>query len=76
MSKFADELDERSRARAAVLRRLAGVEMMLGNRHAALTAAASAFRLDPLGVMPRAPHEPRTYREDTPTLPTKAFRAC
>ena len=50
MSKFADELDERPRARAAVLRRLAGVEMMLGNRRAALTAAASAFRLDPLDV--------------------------
>ena len=50
MSKFADELDERPRARAAVLRRLASVEMMLGNRRAALTAAASAFRLDPLGV--------------------------
>ena len=38
------------RAHAAVLRRLAGVEMMLGNRRAALAAAASAFRLDPLGV--------------------------
>ena len=50
MSKFADELDERPCAHAAVLRRLASVEMMLGNRRAALTAAASAFRLDPLGV--------------------------
>ena len=50
MSKFADELDERPRAHAAVLRRLAGVEMMLGSRRAALTAAASAFRLDPLDV--------------------------
>ena len=50
MSKFPDELAERPRARAAVLRRLAGVEMMLGNRRAALTAAASAFRLDPLDL--------------------------
>ena len=50
MSKFTDELNERPRARAAVLRRLASVEMMLGNRRAALTAIASAFRLDPLDV--------------------------
>ena len=50
MSKFSDELDERPRARAAVLRRLASVEMMLGNRRAALTAVASAFRLDPLDL--------------------------
>ena len=50
MSKFAGDLSERPRARAAVLRRLAGVEMMLGNRRTALTAAASAFRLDPLDV--------------------------
>ena len=50
MSKFADELDERPRAHAAVLRRLAGVEIMLGDRRAALTAAASACWLDPLGV--------------------------
>ena len=50
MSKFADELGERPRAHAAVLRRLAGVEMMLGNRRAALAAIASACRLDPLGV--------------------------
>ena len=50
MAKFAGDLSERPRARAAVLRRLAGVEMMLGNRSAALAAAASAFRLDPLGV--------------------------
>ena len=50
MSKFQDELDERPRAHAAVLRRLASVEMMLGNRRTALAAFASAFRLDPLGV--------------------------
>ena len=50
MSKFAGELEERPRARAAVLRRLAGVEMMRGNRRAALTAIASAFKLNPLGV--------------------------
>ena len=50
MAKFAGDLSERPRAHAAVLRRLAGVEMMLGNRRAALTAAASAFRLDPLDV--------------------------
>ena len=50
MAKFAGELDERPRARAAVLRRLAAVEMMRGNRSVALTAIASAVRLDPLGV--------------------------
>ena len=50
MAKFAGDLSERPRARAAVLRRLAGVEMMLGNRRTALAAAASAFRLDPLDV--------------------------
>ena len=50
MTKFAGELDERPRAHAAVLRRLAAVEMMLGNRRVALAAVASAFRLDPLGV--------------------------
>ena len=50
MSKFAGELEERPRARAAVLRRLAGVEMMRGNRRAALAAIASAFRLDPTGL--------------------------
>ena len=50
MAKFADDLRERPRARAAVLRRLASVEMMRGNRRAALAAIASAFRLDPLGV--------------------------
>ena len=50
MVRFAGELDERPSARVAVLRRLAGVEMMLGNRRAALAAAAGAFRLDPLDV--------------------------
>ena len=50
MAKFAGELDDRPRARAAVLRRLASVEMMRGNRRVALTAIASAVRLDPLGV--------------------------
>ena len=50
ITKFTSELDERPRAHAAVLRRLAGVEMMLGNRRAALTAFASALRLDPTGL--------------------------
>lgn len=50
LAKFAPDLDERPRARAAVLRRLASVEMMLGNRRAALGAIASASKLDPLGV--------------------------
>ena len=51
MTRFASELGERPRARAAVLRRLASVEMMLGNRRAALVAGAAAFRLDPFGVV-------------------------
>ena len=50
MAKFAVDLDERPRARAAVLRRLAGIEMMRGNRREALAAITFAFRLDPLGV--------------------------
>ena len=51
MAKFEDELGARPRARAAVLRRLGGVEMMLGNRRAATKAIAAAIRLDPLGVV-------------------------
>ena len=51
MAKFADDLRERPRARAAVLRRLASVETMRGNRGTALAAIASAFRLDPAGVI-------------------------
>ena len=76
ITKFTSELDERPRAHAAVLRRLAGVEMMLGNRRAALTAFASALRLDPTGLSRALRQEPRTYREDIPTLPTNSFRAC
>ena len=50
LSGFAAELDKRPRAHATVLRRLASVEMMRGNRRAALSALASAFRLDPADV--------------------------
>lgn len=50
MTRFSTELDERPRARATLLRRLASVEMMRGNRRAALVALLSAFRLDPAGV--------------------------
>ena len=49
--RFQDELRDRSRARATLLRRLAGLEMALGNRRAALAALAAAFRLDPIDVI-------------------------
>ena len=51
MNRFATELNERPRTLATLLRRLAGVEMMRGNRRAALSAFASAFRLDPIEVI-------------------------
>ena len=51
MTRFADELDRLPRARATLLRRLAGVEMMRGNKHKALSALVSAFRLDHVGVI-------------------------
>ena len=50
MSKFESELSERPRACAAVLRRLAAVEMMRGNRRRSLAAMASAVKLDLPGV--------------------------
>ena len=50
LSRLAAELDKRPRAHATVLRRLASVEMMRGNRRAALAALTSAFRLDPMDV--------------------------
>ena len=50
MERFATELDSRPRTLATLLRRLAGVEMMRGNRRAALSALASAYKLDPVGV--------------------------
>ena len=51
MDRFASELAERPKAHAAVLRRLASLEMALGNRHVALSAIGNATRLDPLGVL-------------------------
>ena len=48
--RFADELSKRPRARATLLRRLAGLEMRLGNRRSALSTLASAFALDPVDV--------------------------
>ncbi len=51
MDRFSTELNERPRTRSILLRRLAGVEMMRGNRRAALSAFASAFQLDPVGVI-------------------------
>jgi glycosyltransferase involved in cell wall biosynthesis len=51
MDRFTRELDSRAKARAAVLRRLASLEMALGNRRTALSALANAARLDPLGVL-------------------------
>ena len=50
MARFSTELDERPKILATLLRRLASVEMMRGNRRAALSALAHAFRLDPPGV--------------------------
>ena len=50
MVRFSTELDERPKILATLLRRLASVEMMRGNRRAALSALAHAFRLDPVGV--------------------------
>ena len=50
MTRFAAELDERPRARATLFRRLTGVEILRGNRRAALSAFVSAFRLDPIGT--------------------------
>ena len=51
LDRFAPELAERPKARAAVLRRLASLEMALGNRRVALSAIGNATRLDPLGVL-------------------------
>ena len=51
IDRFARELAARPKARAAVLRRLSSLEMALGNRRAALSALATAARLDPLGVL-------------------------
>ena len=50
MVRFSTELDERPKTLAILLRRLASVEIMRGNRCAGLSAFASAFRLDPAGV--------------------------
>ena len=50
MERFALELDDRPRTRAALLRRLASVELTRGNRSTALSALSSAFKLDPVGV--------------------------
>ena len=50
MDRFEDELNKRPRTLAILLRRLASIEMMRGNRRAALSALAYAFRLDPTGV--------------------------
>ena len=50
MDRFASELDERPRTLSTLFRRLARVEIVRGNRRAALSALVSAFRLDPLGV--------------------------
>ena len=51
MDKFARELDSRPKARAAVLRRLSSIEMMLGKRRAALSLLVTAMKLDPFGVL-------------------------
>ena len=75
MTGFAGEFSERPRALATVLRRLAGVEMLLGNRRAALAALASSVWLDPRGVG-RAPHqEPWTDGADSRPLSANSSRA-
>lgn len=51
MLRFADALSERPRARATLLRRLAALEIELGNRRAGIVAFASSFILDPIGVI-------------------------
>ena len=50
MTRFACELGRRPKSHAVVLRRLASVEMMLGNRRKALSILVNAARLDPYGV--------------------------
>lgn len=50
MDRFTSELDERPQTLGILLRRLAKVEMMRGNRSVAVSALMSALRLDPLGV--------------------------
>ena len=49
--RFQDELKDRPRPRATLLRRLAGLEMTLGNRRSAFAALAAALRLDPIDVI-------------------------
>ena len=50
IDRYENELNKRPRTLATLLRRLAGIEMMRGNRRESLSALASALRLDPLGV--------------------------
>ena len=50
IATYADELEQRPKSHAAVLRSIAVVEMTRGNHRAALGASVSAFRLDPAGV--------------------------
>ncbi len=50
IDRYENELNKRPRTLATLLRRLAGIEMMRGNRRESLAALASALRLDPLGV--------------------------
>ena len=48
---FADEFDRRPKAQASVLRRLVLSELRCRNWGASLSAAATSFRLDPLGTI-------------------------
>ena len=50
MVTYADELDRRPKAHAAVLRSIAVMEFMSGNIRASLAASISSFKLDPAGV--------------------------
>ena len=50
MVAYADELDRRPKAHAAVLRSIAVMEFMRGNLRASLAASVSSFELDPAGV--------------------------
>ena len=50
MVTYADELDRRPKAHAAVLRSIAVMEFMRGNLLASAAAAMTSFKLDPTGV--------------------------
>ena len=50
MVTYADELERRPKAHAAVLRSIGVLEFMRRNFRASLSASVTSFKLDPLGV--------------------------